>query len=169
MRWLEAERAEFELGRVAYVAVTRARRVLHLVGSVRTRLKADVEQLRPPPAGSLLRFFWPLLEADFERARAARARAEAAPGPSARPRLTAPPLARLPLDWRAPEPDAPPLAPALRILGATEESVRPEFDWAGTIATAVGETVHLELDRLARLGLPRGGLAGRSGAWRRLH
>ncbi len=168
MRRLEAERAEFELGRVAYVAVTRARRVLHLVGSVRTRLKAGVEQLRRPPAGSLLRFFWPLLEADFERARVLRGGSAAAPVPSSRPRLTAPPLARLPLDWRTPEPDAPPLSPALRILGATEESVRPEFDWAGAIATAVGETVHLELDRLARLRLPRGGLEGRSGAWRRL-
>ncbi len=168
MRGLEAERAELELGRVAYVAVTRARRILHLVGSVRTRVKAGVEQLRPPPAGSLLRFFWPLLEAEFERARVVRPPAAATSGPSSRPRLTAPPLARLPLDWRAPEPEAPPLAPVMRILGATEESVRPEFDWAGAIAKAVGEAVHLELDRLARHGLPRSALEGRSGAWRRL-
>ncbi len=168
MRRLESERAEFELGRVAYVAVTRARRVLHLVGNARTGQKDGVESLRRPPAGSLLRFFWPLMEAEFERVRALRAPPAEAMRPAGRPRLTAPALARMPLGWQAPHPEALPLVPALRILGATEESVRPDFDWAGTIATAVGEAVHFELDRLARLRLPREALAGRSDAWARL-
>jgi ATP-dependent exoDNAse (exonuclease V) beta subunit len=167
MRRLESERADLELGRLAYVAVTRARRILHLVGCARTRLKDGEEQLRRPPPGSLLRFFWPLLEAEFERTRVARGPATV-PESAHRPRLTSPPLARLPLDWQPPEPEALPLPPALRILGATDESVRPEFDWAGAVATAVGEVVHLELERLARLGLPRDALAGRSDAWRRL-
>jgi len=167
MRRLEAERAELELGRVAYVAVTRARRVLHLVGSARSRRKAGDSQLRAPPAGSLLRFFWPVLAADFERSLLSRPVEAAAPDASSRPKLSAPALARIPLDWRAPEPAALPLAPALRILGTTDESVRPEFDWAGAIATAVGEVVHLELDRLARLRLPRESLAARETAWRR--
>jgi len=168
MRRLEAERAELELGRVAYVAVTRARRVLHLVGSARTRQQAGAEVLRKPQAGSLLRFFWPVVEAGFERARAARVAPAGTARPSDRPRLSAPALRRVPLDWQAPEPDGPPLAPALRILGATVEGVRPEFDWAGAIATAVGEVVHLELDRLARRQLPRAALSGRSAAWARL-
>jgi ATP-dependent exoDNAse (exonuclease V) beta subunit len=167
MRKLESERADFELGRVAYVAVTRARRVLHLVGNARSGLKDGVASLRKPQAGSLLRFFWPLMEAEFESVRSLQSR-QAETERSARPRLTAPALARTPLDWQAPQPEALPLAPALRILGTTEESVRPDFDWAGTIATAVGEAVHLELDRLARLRLPREALAGRSRAWTRL-
>jgi ATP-dependent helicase/nuclease subunit A len=168
MRRLESERADFELGRVAYVAVTRARRVLHMVGNARSGMKDGVESLRKPPAGSLLRFFWPLMEAEFERVRSLPSRQAETERPAARPRLTAPALARTPLDWQAPQPEALPLAPALRILGTTEESVRPDFDWAGTIATAVGEAVHLELDRLARLKLPREALAGRSRAWARL-
>jgi ATP-dependent helicase/nuclease subunit A len=168
MRRLEAERADLELGRLAYVAVTRARRVVHLVGIARTRQTAGVEVLRRPPAGSLLRFFWPVVQAEFERALVARAPQAATLRPSGRPRLTAPPLRRIPLGWQPPEPEALPLAPALRILGATEEAVRPAFDWAGAIATAVGEVVHLELDRLARLRLPHEALAGRSAAWTRL-
>ncbi len=168
MRRLEAERAELELGRVAYVAATRARRVLHLVGSVRTREKAGVELIRKPAAGSLLRFFWPVMEAAFERARADRGPQAHPRDPSNRPKLTAPPLSRIPLGWRAPDPESPPLAPALRILGAPDESVRPDFDWAGAIATAVGEVVHLELDRLARLRLGREALAGRAASWARL-
>jgi len=168
MRRLEVERAELELGRVAYVAVTRARRVLHLVGSARTRQEPAGEQLRKPPAGSLLRFFWPVLAAEFERARAARAPQTAVQGLPSRPKLTAPALTRIPLNWQPPVPEALSLVPPLRIMGATEENVRPEFDWAGTVAAAVGEVVHLELDRLARLRLPREALAGRSAAWARL-
>jgi ATP-dependent exoDNAse (exonuclease V) beta subunit len=168
MRRLEAERAELELGRIAYVAVTRARRVLHLVGSARTRQDADGELLRKPPAGSLLRFFWPVIAAEFESARVARAPQAAIQVPSPRPKLTAPVLSGIPLGWQPPVPEELPLVPPLRILGAAVESVRPEFDWAGTIATAVGEVVHLELDRLARLRLHRESLAGRTAAWTRL-
>jgi ATP-dependent exoDNAse (exonuclease V) beta subunit len=168
MRMLEAERGTYELGRVAYVAVTRARRVLHLVGSARTRRKAEVTELRPPRGGSLLRFFWPVVALDFERALAARASPEEATRAASRPRLTAPPLMRLPLDWTAPVPQALPRAPALRILGQAENSVRPDFDWAGAIATAVGEVVHFELHRLARTGQPREALAARPGAWSRM-
>jgi ATP-dependent exoDNAse (exonuclease V) beta subunit len=168
MRTLEADRAELELGRVAYVAVTRARRTLHLVGNARTRRKGEVEILRRPPSGSLLRFFWPVVGAEFERARAARAPGADPDRTSSRLRLTAPPSSRLALDWSAPEAAGLPLPPALRIVGSTEGSVRPEFDWAGRVATAVGEVVHVELDRLARLRQPRHALAGRSAAWARL-
>ncbi len=168
MRMLEAERATYELGRVAYVAVTRARRVVHLVGGARTRAKADVAELRPPRSGSLLRFFWPVVAADFEQALAARGSREEGPRAAGRPRLTAPPLRRLPLAWAAPMPQALPRAPALRILGEAESAVRPDFDWAGAIATAVGEVVHFELHRIARLGLPREALAERPDAWNRL-
>jgi ATP-dependent exoDNAse (exonuclease V) beta subunit len=167
MRRLEAERGQYELGRVAYVAVTRARRLVHLVGSARTRRKAEVSELRPPRGGSLLHFFWPVIAADFERALAARGSAGETTL-AGRPRLTAPPLMRLPLAWSAPEPQALPRAPALRILGEAESSVRPDFDWAGAIATAVGEVVHFELHRLARTGQPREALAARTGAWSRL-
>ncbi|MGH8244349.1 MAG: 3'-5' exonuclease, partial [Steroidobacteraceae bacterium] len=67
MRRLEAERAELELGRVAYVAVTRARRALHLVGSATTKRTEAGDVLQRPRSGSLLRFFWPVLSQQFER------------------------------------------------------------------------------------------------------
>jgi ATP-dependent exoDNAse (exonuclease V) beta subunit len=140
---------------------------MHLVGSARTRRMGEVTELRPPRGGSLLRFFWPVVAADFERALAARGSAEEATR-AGRPRLTAPALMRLPLAWTAPAPQALPRAPALRILGEAQSSVRPDFDWAGAIATAVGEVVHFELHRLARTGQPREALAARTGAWSRL-
>jgi ATP-dependent exoDNAse (exonuclease V) beta subunit len=168
MRRLEAERAEFELGRVAYVAVTRARRALHLVGSVVTKSTDDGAVIQKPRPGSLLRFFWPALSREFERALAARDANAASKLPAGRPRLGAPPLRRLPANWAAPAPEPLPQAAALRILGEPTEAVRPDFDWAGTIAKAVGEVVHLELHRLAISGSSRDTLVDRPAAWSRL-
>lgn len=169
MRRLAAEREALELGRVAYVATTRARRQLHLLGSATTRWTDEGPELRKPATGSLLRFFWPVLQDEFARALAARhaARPEDGRGGDRRRRLAAPPLLRLPAAYVPPRPVAPVRVPALRIAGEPEGSIRPEFDWAGTIAQAVGQVVHLELHRLARLGLPREALAPRLQAWRR--
>ena len=168
MRALEAERAGLELGRVAYVAVTRARRALHLVGSVTTRETDTGDVLLKPRAGSLLRFFWPVLAGEFERALAARGTARPERAPTGRRKLTAPPMRRLPADWSGPVPAPLPRATSLRILGESAGSVRPDFDWAGTIAKAVGEVVHAELHRLARDGASRDSLSSRTAAWSRL-
>ena len=168
MRALEAERAGLELGRVAYVAVTRARRALHLVGSATTKETDAGDVLQKPRTGSLLRFFWPVLAGEFERALAARGSVRPERTSTGRRRLTAPPLRRLPAGWSAPEPAPLPRAASLRILGESAGSVRPDFDWAGTIAKAVGEVVHAELHRLARDRASRDNLLPRPAAWSRL-
>ena len=169
MRRLADEREALELGRVAYVAATRARRQLHLIGSATRKWTDDGTELRKPRGGSLLGFWWPVLQRDFAEALAARDGAPPAAGRAAgnRRRLAAPPLERLPAAYAAPEPVAPRRPSALRIVGAPEGSIRPEFDWAGAIAQAVGQVVHFELHRLARLGLSRDALVARPDAWRR--
>jgi ATP-dependent exoDNAse (exonuclease V) beta subunit len=168
MRTLEADRANLELGRVAYVAATRARRALHLVGSASTKETDSGDVLQKPRSGSLLRFFWPVLSRTFEAALAARVSARPERVPTGRRKLTAPPMRRLTAGWSAPEPEPLRRAPALRILGETAGSVRPEFDWAGTLAKAVGDVVHAELHRLARAGASREMLEPRPAAWSRL-
>ena len=50
---------DLELGRLAYVAATRARRQLHLIGSVGVKASDDEAALIRPPAASLLGFLWP--------------------------------------------------------------------------------------------------------------
>jgi len=54
------------------------------------------------------------------------------------------------------------------IAGEPEGSIRPEFDWAGAIAQAVGQVVHLELHRLVHAGQSRDAITPRPAAWRRL-
>jgi ATP-dependent exoDNAse (exonuclease V) beta subunit len=154
MRKLDDERAALELGRIAYVAATRARGRLHLVGSARTKEAAERVELRRPGAGSLLGFLWPVLAPDFEQALAARGPAAPAPREERR-RLAAPPAQRLAAGWQLPEAPPPVLAPALRIVGDSDDAIRPEFDWAGAIAQAVGHVVHAELERHATARSPR--------------
>ncbi|MGH8135710.1 MAG: UvrD-helicase domain-containing protein, partial [Steroidobacteraceae bacterium] len=168
MKRLSAERETLELGRLAYVAATRARRELHLVGNANSVASEEGLALKRPPRGSLLHFLWPALAGEFERKLgSADASVVSRNAGRSRPRLTAPPLCRLPLDFRQPEPPVLPCPPRLRIAGESTGSVRPEFDWAGAIAQAVGRVVHLELQRLARDGRTPGQWPRRPEVWRR--
>ncbi len=78
------------------------------------------------------------------RSRSARAGPAAAYGAAARRACRPPGRRRSPNRRRAPR--------CLRILGERRSPIRPDFDWAGAIAQAVGEVVHVELQRLARAG-----------------
>jgi ATP-dependent exoDNAse (exonuclease V) beta subunit len=169
MKRLEQERSAFELGRLAYVAATRARRALHLVGSVAVSWKdPDNPVLKEPSGGSLLGFFWPAVHPAFEQAFGEAAARGEVPGPVAgqRPRRGAPPFARLAPDFNAPA-APPPARPAFgRRVRSAEAPVRPHFDWAGEEAIAVGTIVHAEIERLAAARQPASSLALRPGAWR---
>ena len=169
MKRLAKERARLELGRVAYVAATRARRELHLIGSAGRDRSAETPELEEPSADSLLGFLWPVVREDYERALQSAVASGAGHSNAARhrPRLSAPPLLRLPLDFDPPAPADLPRTPRLRIAGEAEGSVRPEFDWAGAIAQAVGQVVHSELQRLARAGRTPRDLPRRPAAWQR--
>ena len=169
MKRLSAERETLELGRLAYVAATRARRELHLIGSANIVASEVGVALKRPARGSLLFFLWPALGGEFERRLASAEAAGAGRGGAecGRPRLTAPPLRRLPLHFDPPAPAALPRLPGLRIAGESTGSIRPEFDWAGAIAQAVGQVVHLELQRLARDGLKPSQWPLRPAVWRR--
>jgi hypothetical protein len=152
---LESERRRFELGRLAYVAATRARRQLHLIGHVATRVDAEgARRVRPPPSGSLLAQLWPAVEPGFAAALAAATAArvttvDASPGPAAGvvlERLCCPGAPPVEL---SDVPGAPLAPPAI-----TAGSLRPTFDWAGEVASHVGTLVHAEFHRICRGELP---------------
>ncbi|MGQ0384468.1 MAG: UvrD-helicase domain-containing protein [Gammaproteobacteria bacterium] len=169
-RWMQRlgnEREGLELGRLAYVAATRARRRLHLIGSATVRESADGPELRRPRSASLLGFLWPVLSPHFEAALSARPSGASSRGEQGRRRLAAPPARRLVAGFRAPDPESPALPPMLRISGAAEGSIRPEFDWAGAIAQAVGQVVHAELQRLCDPATPPAGAGPAEARWRR--
>jgi ATP-dependent exoDNAse (exonuclease V) beta subunit len=150
IKLLRRQRAQLERARLLYVAATRARRQLHLLGAA----------VDSPVSGSLLAVLWPAVAEKF------LALPVAAP-PMATTRLSADAsiasqtsgLSRLPADWSL---SAPPAAAAIEVasrrlrLGSPESADIPEYSWVGASARAVGTIVHAELHRLATEGAAAG-------------
>jgi ATP-dependent exoDNAse (exonuclease V) beta subunit len=138
---LEAAANEHEVERLFYVAATRARASLHLLGCAR----ATDSGLREPASRSLLGKAWPLAREAFERAvplLEPEPLADASPARDELRRLEAPVFT---VDIPLPAVRVPP-APA-------EEGARPEFSWAGETARHAGILVHRWLQRIGIEGV----------------
>ena len=145
LRDLDRRRELLELDRVLYVAVTRARRGLHLVA----RIKPDDPDTGAPPepaAETLLARLWPALGATFLAARASDAATVNAPAPRTVAVLRRhaagwqAPAMPATVNWRRDEPE--PLEPGAVV----------EYDWSGREARAVGLAVHRLLQVISRDG-----------------
>ena len=134
---MESERSRNEEARVLYVAATRARRCLHLVG---VAVRDDTGAPAAPRAGSPLARLWPAVEAEFQRAAAiagAGGKSPAAGDAADELANFVPQLLRLrapgvPAEWCAPSLPAP--AADLR-----EQTADP-------LAAAVGTLTHAVLE-----------------------
>ena len=147
-RWielLERQRIIRERARLLYVAATRAKHELHLLGSVQTSERGGEVSIREPLAGSMLRMLWSAVAADFDAATPA---AGMLPAHAAAPIQK---LRRLPLDWQSPRPEAIDVPAELPVIDLEQQS--PVFDWVSETSRHVGTLVHRELDRLCRFGL----------------
>ncbi len=130
---LNKQKSRFELQRLLYVACTRAKKSLHLVGHV----KADPEAgtLNNPPAGSLLSLLWPMVAADF---RQALDRGDSIVQEDSETEWLLPELRRLSADWQAPTVDY------RHLLGERprEKTEQLRYEWAGSDAKVTGTLVH---------------------------
>ena len=135
---LDAAKANLEAGRLLYVAATRARQRLHLLGEA--CVKDGI--IRAPASATLLAKLWPVVSAAFDAAAPAQPQAQSFA--RALPDQT---LIRLSPEWRMPPP------PKGVAWAALEEEVRLqediEFSWAGETARHVGSVVHRWLQRMA--------------------
>ncbi len=139
----ESDKNRLELGRLLYVASTRAKQSLHLMGHV--SLASDGQSFRPPQAGSLLHGIWSSVEAVYENA----FRAEDRPGDSADDsNLVNPSFRRFSTPWKLP--DAPALA-GVEDRGKTDEDDdrQVEYYWVGSSARHAGTIVHRWLQQVA--------------------
>jgi ATP-dependent helicase/nuclease subunit A len=140
-----------ELDRLLYVACTRARKSLHLIGHI--GVSADGEEYRKPNSLSALHRLWPALEAVYSAAFEGYKddATSAADGDEGREelQLTQPILRRLRDDWGPPELPAVP-RPELSSNPATDqEEKRVEFYWVGSSARHAGTIVHRWLQRFS--------------------
>ena len=130
-----------EQARLLYVACTRARKSLHLLGHT----QATPDGYKPPAKNSLLRMLWPAVEEEF--AAAFDASHITAPD-DADTTWGIPRLRRFASPWLAPDVlPLPGVEPPEPDVDATDEEV--EFYWVGTEARIAGTVVHRWLQVLA--------------------
>lgn len=156
----DQEKDRAELDRLLYVACTRARKSLHLVGHV--RLSPDGTEIKKPDARTLLARIWSAVESDYNFA---IERSEPQPElvvDHATANLVFPPLRRLREGWQPP--GIPPLPILRHGVGQHSDDTdhQVEFYWVGSSARHAGTIVHKWLQRLSegRIILQPGDLAG---------
>ncbi|MBI1898119.1 MAG: UvrD-helicase domain-containing protein [Acidobacteria bacterium] len=143
---IATRRARIEDARLLYVAATRARSALHLIGHVGVSEKAGEVELHSPAHDSLLKHLWEAVRPQFEQALASRA-SEETPAERREPRT----LRRLAAGWTLP---APPPGPEWeRALRPAETRERITYEWAGDVLRHVGTAVHRILQRIGAEGL----------------
>ncbi len=123
-----------EQARLLYVACTRARKTLHLMGN--TEVSSDGQSCKPPKSNSLLRFLWPALDADFSKQIAAQklpaATSQASPWVRPERRQFAAPWVLPPVEHLQGDATA----------GEDPDNSAVEFYWVGNDARIAGTLVH---------------------------
>jgi ATP-dependent exoDNAse (exonuclease V) beta subunit len=144
--------------RLLYVAATRAKHHLHLMGAVSVKDSADGAGIVAPRTSSLLASLWPAAEPVFSVALAAD-NSSLADG-AMKPLREQPGAGRAENNTGAMRLRAshqmPAILPSLSRLGETTQSQplsRIDFDWAGESARHVGTVVHLFLQQIAEQGV----------------
>jgi ATP-dependent exoDNAse (exonuclease V) beta subunit len=131
----EADKDRHEVGRLLYVACTRARKSLHLLGH--TAVSPDGETLRAPDRRSLLSLLWPAVESQFEQA-FEPLRAE--PTGAGVDQWLSPQRRRLEPGWQLPEVHT---VPGQEPVPQSESALYAvDYDWVGAEARIAGTIVH---------------------------
>jgi hypothetical protein len=144
LKKIDAIKARHESGRLLYVAATRAKSELHLLGHAAFDAKGNLR----PAAGSLLDRMWTVAQPRFEQtAAAAPPLAEEAVVPERVPQA----IERLTVEWSLP---APPPAAAVPVPAAPAQGGQTamSFRWVGDTLRHVGTVVHQMLARIAADG-----------------
>jgi ATP-dependent helicase/nuclease subunit A len=132
----ESYKDAHETGRLLYVACTRARKSLHLVGH--TEIARDGESLRKPQSKTLLSLLWPAVEAQFQDALITY---QAPITGDDDTQWVEPVLRRFEKPWELPALNP---IPGQSLSGENEDAVSYKVDyyWVGADARLAGTVVH---------------------------
>jgi len=150
---LESDKRQLESGRLLYVAVTRAKKQLHLFAHANINSR---DKITPPPANSLLKSLWPVVENQFQaqlltrEANLSEQQNEQQTEPKTKIRTC------LAADWNCPEPqlslgqsEAEPDVIKIEELSEYEEFDGYSLD--NDIPRHIGTVVHRILEYLAKI------------------
>ena len=134
--------------RLLYVAATRARKSLHLLGH--TRLDPEGAGLKTPDSRSLLAKIWTTVEPEFSESLEDRVVEEEDTAETVTPEPPGIPLRRLAAGWRPlPPPEDVVWEPRQQLPETEDPGPRqPTFEWAGELQRRVGTVVHRMLQQL---------------------
>lgn len=138
----EARKDRHEQSRLLYVACTRARKSLHLIGH--TAVATGGVDYRPPAKNSLLRLLWSALEPQYASAFADYAGESSGADAAV---WVQPVLRRFESGWTLPPVISPQSATRAKDRSPTDQEV--EFYWVGTEARIAGSIVHRWLHAFA--------------------
>jgi ATP-dependent helicase/nuclease subunit A len=153
LRHIDRQFERQESRRVAYVASTRARESLYLLGCANAKLASGGQLHVAAARNSLLETMWPALHPHFEYEAQKRV---AVPGMApagltiAAQAETADTLLRLPANWEFPAPPA-----DVRRAAAIAPREPVSFEWASDLRRHAGTVIHAMLQRIAGQGMER--------------
>lgn len=148
LKRLEKEKQSYELGRLLYVATTRARKSLHIIATAEVSNKDGDLSVRKPRKNSLLMQLWPVAEPVLVDSldNYLPADSQEVIQDQAKPAF----FKRLSADWQMP---APPESIQWHSARADERGLEEdtviEYDWAGETIKHIGTVVHRSLQLIA--------------------
>lgn len=148
LKSIDREKRVHENTRLLYVAATRARKSLHLLGH--TEFDPQGAALRSPDSRTLLAKIWTTVGAEFSESLKDRAVEEEDTVETVLPEPPGIPLRRLAADWIPPPPPEDVVWEPRKQLPGTEDPGprQPTFEWASELQRRVGTVVHRMLQQL---------------------
>lgn len=158
--WLEKldwDKGQLEADRLLYVAATRAKKFLHLLGHTELSTESnDRSEMKKPKRGSLLERLWPAVERDFLKVADANQvlrknyAVDTDHGSSVRKKINQE-INRLDSEWVLP--DAPESIKLQKMCENNPVNEAIDFFWVSDMARYVGSVVHRWLQQIAEEGL----------------
>lgn len=136
---VEQQKSDYEAVRLLYVAATRARTDLHLIGCANVKSDGSIAA----HSGSFLRILWPAVESHFAALR------PSLPPLAHKETVWQPrPILRLTANWKPPDPPPPVQWARTEIAASAVREI--SYEWVGDTLRHAGTAVHAYLARIAK-------------------
>lgn len=143
----EAQKDKYEQARLLYVACTRARKTLQLMGN--TALTTNGDAFKSARSDSLLHLLWTSVEEEFTQQFAATQPSIATPDTALGSQWVESELRRFSTPWQVPDVGRFPTMSGKDEVDAVSDAKTVEFYWVGNDARLAGTLVHRWLQMLA--------------------